>query len=65
MIAEKAKERNTGARALRGVLEETMIDLMYDLPDIDNDGVEYVIDADAIGRKVQLDNLRVERKESA
>ena len=66
LIAEKAKERNTGARALRGVLEETMLDLMFDLPDIDNDGVEYVIDADAIGRrKVQLDDLRVERKESA
>jgi ATP-dependent Clp protease ATP-binding subunit ClpX len=65
LIAEKAKERNTGARALRGVLEDTMLDLMYDLPDIDEDGVHYVIDADAIGRKVQLDDLRVERKESA
>ncbi|MCH7961010.1 MAG: ATP-dependent Clp protease ATP-binding subunit ClpX [Planctomycetes bacterium] len=64
-IAVKAKERNTGARALRGVLEETMIDLMYDLPDLDNEGVEYLIDEDAIQNKVKLADVKVERKESA
>ena len=64
-IAVKAKERNTGARALRGVLEETMIDLMYDLPDLDNEGVEYLIDENAIENKVKLADVKVERKESA
>ena len=64
-IAVKAKERNTGARALRGVLEETMIDLMYDMPDLDNEGVEYLIDEDAIENKVKLADVKVERKESA
>ncbi|MFS8572697.1 MAG: ATP-dependent Clp protease ATP-binding subunit ClpX [Clostridia bacterium] len=32
VIAEKALERNTGARGLRAVLEELMLDVMYDLP---------------------------------
>jgi ATP-dependent Clp protease ATP-binding subunit ClpX len=31
-IAEKAIERNTGARGLRAILEETMLDVMYDIP---------------------------------
>ena len=33
-IARKAKERKTGARALRSVVETVMLDLMYDLPDL-------------------------------
>ncbi|REJ38179.1 MAG: ATP-dependent Clp protease ATP-binding subunit ClpX [Bacillota bacterium] len=32
VIAEKALERNTGARGLRAILEELMLDVMYDLP---------------------------------
>jgi ATP-dependent Clp protease ATP-binding subunit ClpX len=32
-IIEKAKIRKTGARALRGVVEEAMLDVMYSLPD--------------------------------
>ena len=32
MIAEKAIERKTGARGLRAVMEETMLDIMYELP---------------------------------
>ncbi len=31
-IAEEAHRRKTGARALRGIVEELMLDLMYDLP---------------------------------
>ncbi len=31
-IAEEAYRRKTGARALRGIVEEIMLDLMYDLP---------------------------------
>ena len=33
MIAERALKRETGARALRAVCEETMLNIMYDLPD--------------------------------
>jgi ATP-dependent Clp protease ATP-binding subunit ClpX len=31
-IAQEAHRRRTGARALRGIVEELMLDLMYDLP---------------------------------
>ena len=31
-IAEEAHRRKTGARALRGIVEEIMLDLMYELP---------------------------------
>ncbi len=31
-VAEKAIKRNTGARGLRAILEETMMDVMYDIP---------------------------------
>lgn len=32
LIAKKAIERNTGARGLRGILEEIMLDIMFDIP---------------------------------
>ncbi|HBH73645.1 MAG TPA: ATP-dependent Clp protease ATP-binding subunit ClpX, partial [Synechococcales bacterium UBA10510] len=31
-IAIEAQRRKTGARALRGIVEELMLELMYDLP---------------------------------
>ena len=38
VIAEKALEKKTGARALRAVLEEYMLDIMYEIPKDDNIG---------------------------
>ncbi len=35
-IARKALVRKTGARGLRSVLEETLLDIMYDLPSIES-----------------------------
>lgn len=35
-IAEFALKKNTGARALRGILEKTMLDIMFDLPNMKN-----------------------------
>jgi ATP-dependent Clp protease ATP-binding subunit ClpX len=35
-IAEKAIERNTGARGLRAILEEIMLDVMYEIPSSNN-----------------------------
>lgn len=32
-IAKKAMKRKTGARGLRGILEDLMLDIMFDLPD--------------------------------
>ena len=47
-IAQKAMARDTGARALRAILEEVMLDLMYELPDSDAAGKRYIIDEDVI-----------------
>lgn len=35
-VARKAIERKSGARGLRSVLEEAMLDVMYDVPSIEN-----------------------------
>lgn len=64
-MARKAKERETGARALRAVAEEVMLALMYDLPEQDNRGIEYIIDDDAVNRRLSLKDLKVLRKETA
>lgn len=37
-IAEKAMEKDTGARALRAIIEELMLDIMYEIPKDDNIG---------------------------
>lgn len=38
-IAQKAKEKKVGARALRAVIEEFMLDIMYEIPKDDNIGM--------------------------
>ena len=37
-IAKRAKEKNVGARALRSIIEEFMLDIMYEIPKDDNIG---------------------------
>ncbi len=66
-FAEEAIRRETGARALRAVMDEFMLELMYDLPDHDNTNVTYVIERDHVtGTRPALADLgRVEAKESA
>ena len=36
LIAQKAIKRKTGARALRSIVEELMLDIMYDIPSDDS-----------------------------
>ena len=36
-IAKKAKEKKVGARALRAVIEEFMLDIMYEIPKLSTD----------------------------
>ena len=43
-IARKALERHTGARALRAILEEYMLDIMYEIPKDDNIGEVVITD---------------------
>ena len=47
LIAERALKRDTGARALRAVCEEIMLDLMYKLPD-QQQGGKYIINEDVV-----------------
>jgi ATP-dependent Clp protease ATP-binding subunit ClpX len=65
-IAARALKRQTGARALRSVMEEFMLPLMFELPDFDCEGVEFTIDekALAIGRP-NLSQLRQTRKKAS
>ena len=35
-VAKKALERRTGARGLRSILEQALLDVMYDIPSIEN-----------------------------
>ena len=37
-IAKKALKKDTGARALRAIIEEFMLDIMYEIPKDDNIG---------------------------
>jgi ATP-dependent Clp protease ATP-binding subunit ClpX len=64
-IARKALERQTGARGLRAVMEEIMIELMYELPDANARGVEFIIDEGDVHVRRTLAELRTRRKESA
>ena len=49
-IAKKAMEKDTGARALRAIIEEFMLDIMYEIPKDDNIG-SVTITADYIEGK--------------
>jgi len=52
-LAQKALTRDTGARALRSITEELMIDLMYQLPE-EPKPVKYVITRDIVEGKAEL-----------
>jgi len=64
-IAQRAVKRDTGARALRAVMEEIMLDLMYQLPEMDAEGSTFILDEHAIEHSRSLIDLRMKRKESA
>ena len=46
-IARLAKARDTGARGLRSIVEDVMMDVMYELPDLEHKG-KYVISQDVV-----------------
>jgi ATP-dependent Clp protease ATP-binding subunit ClpX len=64
-LAQKALERDTGARALRSITEELMVDLMYQLPE-EPKPAKYVITRDIVEGKAELLTAkRKAKKESA
>ena len=65
LLAEKAIARDTGARALRAITEELMVDLMYRLPE-ETKGRSYVVDKDVVEGATDLFAARrTAKKESA
>src|SRR5262249_61577183 len=54
-IARKAKERDTGARGLRSIVEEIMTDVMFELPEIEPKGKFTVTEAVVRGAKPLFD----------
>ena len=46
-IARRAQEKDTGARGLRSIIEEVMLDIMYELPDR-GEGHQYVISDEVV-----------------
>jgi ATP-dependent Clp protease ATP-binding subunit ClpX len=54
-IARKAKARDTGARGLRSIVEEIMLDVMYELPDLESKGRHVVTEEVARGVRPLFD----------
>lgn len=65
-IAKKAMEKDTGARALRAIIEEFMLDIMYEIPKDENIG-EVTITGDYIngtgGPVIEIRTDRVHTKQ--
>ncbi|WP_372720191.1 ATP-dependent Clp protease ATP-binding subunit ClpX [Novipirellula sp.] len=53
MVAQRALEKGVGARGLRGILEEVMLDIMYDLPGQEAGSV-YTIDETVVSGSRKL-----------
>ncbi|CAK7000486.1 ATP-dependent protease ATP-binding subunit ClpX [Tissierella sp. P1] len=63
-IAKKAIERKTGARGLRSIIEETLLDIMYELPSRD-DIEKCVITKETIENKVEPTLVLSDRKKKS
>ncbi len=63
-IAARAVERDTGARALRAVTEEFMLDCMFELPEL-QPGTTYVVTPEVVRGEADLLAPGRRRKESA
>lgn len=63
-IARRASERETGARGLRAIIESTMMDIMFELPD-QTPGSHYEITADVVEGRQRLFPLSTPKNKSA
>lgn len=55
LIAKKAIKRKTGARALRSIVEELMLDVMYDIP-TKHDITKFMITKEMVEKQDEIDN---------
>ena len=58
VIAEKALEKKMGARALRAIIEEFMLDIMYEIPKDDGIGTVTITKAYLDGKGAPLIAMR-------
>ena len=65
LVAQRALERDTGARALRSVMEEFMLDAMYELPERPKSGKCLVTEAVVEGSRSLFAPKTSRRRESA
>lgn len=61
-IASLAKQKDTGARGLRSIVEEIMTDAMYHLPDLENKSKYVVTDAMVRGQESLFNMPHLEKK---
>ncbi len=64
MVAERAQEKETGARGLRSIIEETMLDIMFELPE-QGSGRRYLITPDVVAGRERLFPLPEPKHKSA
>jgi ATP-dependent Clp protease ATP-binding subunit ClpX len=64
-IARRAKERDTGARGLRSIVEEVMTDLMFELPDLETKDKFLVTEAVVRGEESLFGKKPASDKKSA
>ena len=64
-IAELAVKKKTGARGLRSIMENLMLDVLYELPSMEDKTDFLSITADFVDRNVPLESLLREDKEVA
>ena len=62
-IARRALKKDTGARGLRSIMEDVMLDVMFDLPD--NTGSSYLIEAGHVDDKQPILPVPAARPKSA
>ena len=63
-IALRAKDKETGARGLRSIIEDVMLEVMYELPE-QEEGGRYIINKDVVEGRNKLFPLRTPQTKSA
>ena len=61
LIAKEAIKRKTGARALRSIVEEIMLDVMYDVPTKENID-KFVVTADMVKNRKNAEVVQLPTK---